>query len=239
MKTKTKVFLIGGGIIFLILLFGLTYLSGKHNQKVKDTLITQLTNENQNFAIIHTGDNEIISRQEQRIVDLEIAEKANLIDLKVLRAKGVKDIQTVIDLKTEIARLKLEASYNTPPEVIHDTIKVNGISTIKDYLRVPLAWNFSDKWLKIDGIVKTTGVTIDSLFSYSEPSIVLGYSTGFLKKSKPIIVFSDKNPYNIVRDMSNVVIYKKPPFYKRPGFYVLEGVGVTILGSWVIKQVKW
>lgn len=237
MKKQTKIII--GVVIALLLLANVAgYLTGKADQKAKDAEISRLATENQTFQTIHIGDNEIISRQEQRIVDLESAERANLIDLRALRAKGVKDIQAIVELKTEVARLKLEASYTKPPVIIHDTVLINGKPTVNDYLRVPLAWNFSDRWLKIDGVVKTTGVTIDSLFSYSEPSIILGWSTGFLKKSKPIIVFEDKNPHNMVKDMSNVVIYKKPPFFQRPWVNRVEGMLMILGAQWGINQMK-
>ena len=238
MTKELKAVLFGGAFILLILIGGIGYLSGKRNQKAKDALITKLITQNQLYETIHVGDNEIISRQEMRIMDLETAQRANLIDLKTLREKGVKDVQTIVNLKTEVVRLTLEACYYSTPETIHDTTIINGTATVKDYLRVPQPWKFEDNWLKVTGVVKTTGVTIDSLSSYSEPSIVLGYSTGFLKKSKPIVIFSDKNPYNIVRDMDNIVIYKKPVFYKRPWFYMLEGVAVVGIGAWTINQIK-
>jgi hypothetical protein len=68
---------------------------------------------------------------------------------------------------------------------------------------------------------------------FSQPSIVLGWETSYLKKSKPIVVFQDQNPYTVVTDMNNLVIQQKPKFYKRPWWYRLEG-GAMVLGSVVL-----
>lgn len=233
MTTKTKII----GVIIAIIVVALFsfYIKGKIDQKAKDAEITRLVTENLAFTTTINKNKAVITTQEQRIISLELAEAANLVDLKALRAKGVKDIQLVVDLKTEVARLKLEATYTKPPTIIHDTVNAN----VKDYLLVPQAWSYpEDRWLKINGTITVTGVTIDSLFSYSEPSIILGYSTGFLKKSKPIIVFSDKNPYNIVKDMSNIVIYKKPPFFQRPWVNKVEGVLFVLGVQWGINQAR-
>lgn len=236
MTNRTK-WIVGISIAALVVLLVTVYVKGRVDQKAKDAEITRLISENQAFTTVISKNKETITTQEQRIVDLDIAVQANLLDLKALRAKGVKDTQTVIDLRTEVARLNLEAGYVTPPVIIHDPVTLVG-----DYMKLPQLWfyptlAFPDKWLKINGVITTKGVTIDSLFSYSEPSIILGYSTGFLKKSKPIIVFSDKNPYNVVKDMSNIVIYKKLPFFQRPWVNKVEGVLFVLGVQWGLKQL--
>jgi len=237
MTKKTKIII---GVVFaLIMLANVAgYIAGVQKQKAKDAEITRLATENQNFYTVNVGNNEIIARQEQRIVDLQSAEKALLIDIKALKALGVKDAQVIINLTTENKRLKLEATYTKPPEVIHDTIVVNGIPSVRDYLRVPLAWKYADKWSGIYGTVKTTGVTIDSSYTYSQPQLILGYSTGFLKKSKPIVVYKDLNPSVRVIDMSNIVIPQKPKFFQRPWVNKVEGALIVVAGAWGINQFR-
>ena len=237
MTKKTKWII---GISTAVLLFAMFsgYFYGVSQVKAKDKEISTLTTEAQTFKTITVGKNEIIGRQEQRITDLETAEKAGLINTAELKAEGVKNVQTIVALKTEIDRLKLQGNFNTPPQVIHDTITQNGTLNIQDYLKVPLGWKFTDKWTNIEGTVKTSGVVIDSLITFSEPSITLGYSRGFFQSSKPIVVFKDNNPYTKVKDMSNIVIINKPPVYKRTWFHLLEGIGIDEGLRYGIKRLS-
>jgi hypothetical protein len=231
MTTRTR--LIVGGIIPLLLLLVIVYFSGKHTQKVLNAQITMLANENQTFTNIITKDRQHITTQDQRIVTLEMAKAALLVNIDSLKTQGIKNVQVIVKLNTEIRRLELLASYTQPPVIIHDpSAPLQG-----DYLKLPAPWGYSDDWFNIIGTIGVAGVSLQRAATYSEPSITLGYSKK-LFNSKPIVVFSDKNPYTIVKDMSNIVIINKPPFYKRPGFYVLEGVAVTILGAWTVNQIK-
>ena len=210
------------GTLFLAMLSGFFY--GVDVTKAKNKEIKRLQTEVQTFKTISIGKNEVIVRQEQSITDLKTAVEAGLIDLKALKAKGVKDASLILDLQTENTRLKLEATYEKPPVIIHDTVYVNGNPVVSDYMKVPQPWKFDDQWTFIRGTVKTTGVTIDSLKTYNQPNITMGWSRGFLKKSSPIITWSDQNPYSVVKDMSNVVIINNPPFYKKTWFHILGGI---------------
>lgn len=234
MKTRTIILL-----TLVIVLVGLLpmylYTNVKKFREMRQ-LIEILKTDNQGFVSIIGDNNLVISRQEQRITSLNNAVEANLIDLQALKDKGIKDAQLILNLRTENARLKLEATYEKPPVIIRDTIYVNGIPTISEYLKIPQPWKFNDKWTSINGEVKSTGVTIDSLITYSEPSIIMGYTRGFLRKSKPIIDYSDANPNSTVKDMTNVVIIKKPPFYKTPWFHRLEGAAGILLLQWGVRQ---
>jgi hypothetical protein len=236
-KLAPKTKLIIGVVIVVLLLIGVSFISGKIKQARWDAEINRLRVENQTYQQLVTKKGEIITIQEQRIVTLQQAKEAALLNLAELKDLGIKNASTIIHLQTEVERWKVEAQYGSTPIIIHDTVTVDGHSIINDYLKVPQPWAFKDQWLDIEGTVKTTGVTIDSLNSYSDLRIVLGYSRGFLKKSKPSIVFTDKNPYTVVKDMSNVVIVNKPPFYKRPWFNRLEGAALFYGGMRAYQAV--
>lgn len=233
MKKSTK-WIIGAVIAVLLLTNLAGYLVGRKAQKTKDVTIAQLISAKQ---IFETSAKDKITRQEQRIVTLQQAKEALLINVAELKDKGIKDVQVIVDLKTENDRLQLQAQYASKPQVIHDTVVVNGSISIYDYIRVPMVWSFEDKWSSIVGTVKTDGVIIDSLITYSQPNVTLGWSRGFFKKSKPLVVFSDANPYNRVKDMSNVVIISNLPFYKKPWFYQLEGVIGTLTVQYGIRRI--
>jgi hypothetical protein len=104
-------------------------------------------------------------------------------------------------------------------------------------MKVPQLWNYSDTWTKINGVVKVTGVTVDSLITYSQPNVTMGYSKK-LFNSKPIIVWSDLNPHSVVKDMSNIVIINNPPFYKKFWFHFCTGVAATLAVQYGITRIK-
>ena len=236
MTTKVK-WIIGLSVSALLLCLLLGFIIGRKQVKAKDRIIELLVNENQAYTTTLTRNKEYITTQDQLIITLKMAKEALLVDISDLKEKGIKDVSTIVKLNTEVKRLKIAGTYTIPVETIHDTVIV-GSAEEGTWLKIPKDWSFKDKWLDIDGTVKATEVTINKLVSYGQPSITLGYSRGFLKKSKPIVVFEDKNPYTLVTDMSNVVIVNKPPFYKRPWFHMMEGAAIVVAGAWGVNQLK-
>jgi hypothetical protein len=236
MKSTTGIKVLLGLLILMALIAVSSIYYGAIKQKAKDMEIERLRTENQAFSLVVTKNNDTITIQKQRITDLKTAVEAGLIDNKALRAKGIKDVQTIIDLQVENRRLQLEANYIHPPKIIHDTVYVDGVPVISDYLKIPQPWLYNkDPWTYIAGTINSKGVTIDSLITYNQPNITLGWSRKFLKKSEPIISWSDQNPYSVVRDMSNVVIINNTPFYKKPWFHFCEGVAATFGAQYLIK----
>jgi hypothetical protein len=240
MAAKVKI-IIGAAIAVLLLALGTGFFIGRKQIKAKDHIISLLVNQNQEYESTITKSNAHISTQDQFITSLKLAQQALLFNIDSLKERGIKNVGAIVKLNTEIKRLKLEAQFTTPPVIVNDTTVDDASITLgeeKVYLRVPISWKFQDKWLDVNGTVKYTGVTIDKLVSYSQPSITLGYSREFLKKSKPIVVFEDKNPYTLVTNMSNVVIINKPPVYNRPWFHMLEGAAIVVAGAWGVNQIK-
>ncbi len=227
---KKSLELVIGIAVLVAIVLALSYFAIKLNNS--EHQLSQAQDSIQTFESVVTEQGKIITKQEQRIM---YAEKANDLYIKLidsLYATGVKNVSTIINLKTEIKRLQLELSYK--PDTIIDTIVVEQGTDLKTYLRVPQLFEHkNDPWFYCNGTIKSTGATIDSMIVFSQPSIVLGWETSYLKKSKPIVVFQDQNPYTVVTDMNNLVIQQKPKFYKRPWWYRLEG-GAMVLGSVVL-----
>jgi hypothetical protein len=210
------------GVIILIAVFCLLFMAGilqdNHNLKayanVQDSTITM-------YKTFRASDGEIINRQEQEIIDMGRYEKDDAKLIAELKARGITDASTIINLQTENKRLKLELSYKPTGHV--DTVVINTGPNPGTYLRVPQIFGYKDQWLSATGIVGTVGITLDSIIMNNQPQIVIGWTGGFFKKSQPVIDYSDKCPYVRVTSMKNIVIIKDPPFYKRPWFYRLEG----------------
>jgi len=191
--------------------------------------ILSLKGLNETMSTLITSQGRKIAQQDQHIFTLDEARKAGLITIEELKMNNLKSATTIIRLENKIKRLELELSYTTKPEVIYDTIYVKDTSYVASYLRVPLGFKFNDPWTDISGVVKTTGVTIDSISMLSKGTIMMGYSRGYFRKSKPIISYADENPYVTTTSMQNVVIVQQPPFYKRPMWYRMEGALASYL----------
>lgn len=198
--------------------------------------ITTLQKDNMTFQTTITKKEGIISTQEQQIVTYKLFKDQDEKMIKELRQQGLKNATVIVTLQTENRRLKTEAQYK--PDAVIDTLIVHDGPDLKTYLRVPLPFSFKDQWLSYEGRVKTTGVAMDSLIVYGQPSISLGWSTGFLKKSKPIVVFHDKNPHTVVTDMSNIVIQTSQKFYQTAWWHRLEGAVMITGVGWGLKQIK-
>lgn len=222
-------------LLLLLIIGGAIFVNIKLKQKADE--IIRLKFENAKYETLIAKNGETITRQEQNIMTLKQAKDLAEDEIKSLKALGVKNASTIVWLTTENKRLKLEASYVTPP----DTIVIPGPSPdiSSTYLKVPAPFHYlNDPWIVIRGTVKSTGVTIDSTIVYSKPSITLGWSTGFLKKSKPIVVWKDKNPYTTVLDMNNIVIQSKPKFYQTPMWHRLEGAAILFGIAKGVQAIK-
>ena len=233
MKTKyvLSVYLLAA---ILTVILALVVFYGIQNRRLN----AQLNQQKLELAKFHTEiakDGAIIATQEQNILTLREARNQLEYDLKQLKEKGIKDATTIVWLNTEVERLKVFANYI--PDTIIDTIVIQKEADLLTYLRVPRPFKFEDQWLLVNGTVKTTGVLFDSIVTYNQPSIVIGTDKRFFKKPIPIVVYEDKNPYSKVLNMNNIIIQNKPPFYKTPMFYRLEGAlllygvskGITML----------
>lgn len=185
------------------------------------TELTSARDSIQTFKEIVGARSQIIARQEQEIVTLKNFKAQDEALIKELKADGIKKVNTIIKLETENKRLKLEASFK--PDSTVDTLVVTEGPAPGTYLRVPQPFSYGDRWTFVAGNVKSTGVTIDSLITFNEPQIVLGWSKGFLKKSKPIVDYSDKCPYVRVTSMENRIIVRPKPFFQNPWILRLEG----------------
>jgi len=220
-------------LISILTIFGLAGLLATRYINKQEQLLSQTQDSLQTFQTIVTERGEQLVLQEQKIISLEFINKTQKALLDSLHKIGIKNVTTIVQLKTEIKRLKIELDYK--PDPIIDTIIIqDGTELLKTYLKVPQYFEHSgDPWFYTNGYVKSTGVTLDSTVVFSQPSIVLGQETGYFKKAAPIVVYSDRNPYTTVIDMNNLVIRQKPRFYKTPWWYRAEGAAlmfVTTIG---------
>jgi hypothetical protein len=225
----------GAVVIFMLLIVLYTAVITKNNHdlnkyvNVQDSTIEM-------YKTFRAGDNEVISRQEQQIIDMERYEKDDAKLIAELKARGITDASIIINLQTENKRLKLELSYKPTGHV--DTVVINTGPNPGTYLKVPQIFGYKDQWLSATGIVGTVGITLDSIVMNNQPQLVIGWTGGFFKKSQPVIDYSDKCPYVRVTSMKNIVVVKDPPFYKKPWFYRLEGAALFFGIDYGLKKIS-
>lgn len=160
-------------IIALVIVLVLAVTFGTYQVLKQKGQINKLTLSTQSLKFIVGSDSLKIALQYQQITTLKNLNARDAQLIKDLKKKGIKDISTIVQLTTENKRLKLELSYK--PNTIIDTLVIREGADLKTYLRVPMPFEHKgDPWLYAQGVVKTTGVTLDSLIVHSQPSIVLG-----------------------------------------------------------------
>jgi hypothetical protein len=178
-----------------------------------------------------------IIKQKQRILDLEQAVQSGAIYIEELKHNYLKAISAKVSIK-EVTRIKkITAPYKEKPEVL---VKRDTASSEKDtilYLRSPQNFSVSDPWYSFLGYFDTSGVHIDSLTIFGEPTITLGqqYSNSWLSrvfgKTNSVVLYENPNPYAKVQRMENVVISLKPKWYERKLFWFSLGGAIGVAGT--------
>lgn len=167
-------------------------------------------------------------QQEQTIATQEEAIKAGLISQEELKAKNIKDVNSIVRLTQKInilndSILKYKNDSNNIITVIdtttHDTT---------NYLKLPNSVSSVDKWLSFHGSILKEGFRIDSLQLINDQTIIIGNSKKwFLGKNIPVVDVQNSNPYFKVNKMSNVVIEYKTPWYQKNVTWFIVGAVAT------------
>ena len=212
-------------ILLITGLFYIIYLTlemYKAEKQKNEELIVTIKNLRGNFETIMNKNNELIYRQEQQIMDLNSALKANLITNKELKDNNIKLLKEVIRLNFVIDTI-LKANYDKPPEVIE--------IDSSQYLKIPAGFSFKDPYIQIKGLIYPNSVDINKLQINDSLKIFVGtVKSGFLKPDKESIIINHSNPYIKETGMNNLIIKPKElPFYRKFLFGVLVGTAGTLL----------
>lgn len=218
-----------------ILVIGVIIVFSRSKIKQKDELIGLLTEDIHKYEKIIIDKDRKIYTQKQTLSSLENALEAELVNKKELKEKNIKLLESIVRFQDEIKRLNTIIELQKPETIIIE--KTDTIYPPGTYLKVPVSFNYKDKWLFQSGRVLSSTIEIDTLLIKSDYTITLGWEkTGFFDKMEPVVFVENKNIYSDVSGMQNVVIVEKPPIYKRPWWYRMEGfIGSALIGYFMYK----
>lgn len=210
------------GLIVLLLLVILLLVCGYYYSRAelsdfKDQMLKFDLKEQKYLETI--GENgERIVEQDQIILTQKDAISHNLLEIK--RLKKIKS-QVVINTITKIDSVFVPYvmdSTNT------DTLRAD------NYIIIPKKFSLTDNWYSINGSIFKEGLLIDTLSFNNEMTLTIGNkSTGFLRKTQPIVLVEYSNPYVNTTSMQNIIIKDELRFYDKKGFWYGVGVGTGIL----------
>ena len=198
--------------IFLVVLLLLTGVVISLNNQIKTykERISHLQIENGEFVTIIDDNGQKIAEQEQIILTQKDA-----IDLHLLEIERLKEVESQVSVVTQTIIDSVYVPFN------NDSIPT---------------FSINDKWYGMSGIVENKGLVFDSLYFNNDLKITIGQkSNGLFKKTTPMVVVTNENPYSQVVSLQNVVIEENTPFWERKGFLIGLGFigGIVIYGNMV------
>lgn len=173
------------------------------------------------------GYKETIAENGCRIVEQEqlILSQKDGIALKILEIEKLKKIKSQVIVSTIT---KIDSVFIPFAET--DTFIISNNNTgdsTGTYLRVPISFSIINEWYEIAGFVNTQGINLDTLSFRNKMKITIGSkSQGLFKKSIPIVLMENENPYIQTTSMQNIVIKDELKWYQKKGLWF--GVGVVV-----------
>ena len=183
------------------------------------------------FKLVVKKDSSTIAIQQQNILSQKEAIRLGKLQLE----EGMKKVQSQVSTKTITKVEEVFIGYagqldSNGNEIIEkDTIVLNDTNAIK----VPKRFAIDTKFYDISGQVLKTGVLLDSISFPNETIVTIGHSKkNFFAKKESVVHIKNTNPFVQMKNMENVIIKEKTPFYKKPIFLV----GVGFLGGLFILK---
>ena len=204
----------------LIIMAALMRVSFNQADKIKE-LNNLLGKERLEFNAIIGNNGAIIVSQEQTIASMEGIIQAGIVERDELKALNIKHLSTVVKLEQEIARLRFEAEYTSPPVII--TVPAD----TSEYMRIPQGYAYNSRWMSFEGFVDRGGIVVDNFRMPNQVNFYIGTQRqGLFRPLKPVVIVENTNPHIATTRMENAIVLNKPPFYKRPWWHRLEGAAM-------------
>lgn len=240
MNKPLKTILIIVGI--LALLGAAIYYFKKPSNQVIDkntVLVDQKTNKTEhgvNQETLVTYDPNLISHLKDSLKD------------QLIKEAGITKPQTLIKWKTEYIETDTDGEIKDSlsrriDELIAENRNNNpNFEALKQALYTKnFPYTINTKYRKESGYFNLNGkVHSDSLKIFSEPTLLLGYKTGFLKRPKLIVTIGDKNPDIKIDSLQSIAALRVPakgqlsigPLFLTDGKNYSGGVGLTYRKGW-------
>lgn len=178
-----------------------------------------------------------IYEQAQIITDYEKAIKANLISKKereFLKEQNYKKDIMILRLEEQIEFNNVSSNYDTKPMII---FKNTPVDTTK-YMKIPQEFSTQQsKYYYLHGSITEKGVFHDIVRINSYPNIYIGsQKKWFLGTKKPMITYTNENPYVNIKNMNNIVTIEPKKLYEKWLFQFFVGGGVGYFCSKIINK---
>ena len=183
----------------------------------------EVHNANLQIMVTKYGDSLTVARQ--TVLTKDAAISLGLLREKELKAKHLKEVANVIELKEEIKILNKPGTASPFIIIVRDTV----------YAQLPFDLEFSDDWYSL--LVTADRVpTLKELTVFSQPTITLGVQrNGLFQKRQAVTIYENKNPYIELKDISSLTIEDNERFYEKTWFKVLGGFTGGMIFTTMIK----
>jgi len=225
---KASGFLLG----FLCILL-MAYYCGRHSTSATIGLHTRnlkaARDSVRHYSVTINGLNNSVAERDAIILSKDQAIEAGIIEKERLKALHMKELVSNAKLKGEIEIFKDKLKLPRDKEVVFVPVKdTSGIS--HDYLRIP--FTLLDE--KEEYISLKAGMNEDkTAFYHLEVPVSGEMSVGYVKagflKTKPVGVFTTKNPYLKVSNMDILITPEKKKWYESFWVHALVG-GAAVEG---------
>lgn len=202
-----------------------------HNKNLVDQL-SEYKIENQNYRSERQKDSSLIVTQNQTILSQKEALKLGLLELD----NKIKQVQSQLQAKLKISVVEkdvpfIPTNYADTSGWVRDR---NGTLVRTDSISVPQDYGLIEKWFKVKGTIKKTGIRIDTLDLPAKFTVTYGKEkSGFLGLGRtPVVQVKSDNPYIDVSSLNNIVVKKPKNILNSPFLYLGTGI---ILGIIVVK----
>lgn len=226
-------------LVFIVLLL----LDRCKKQENYDNLLSQVSKyklQEQAFEQKRLKDSSTIITQSQTILTQKEAYELGLLELKgdIKRVQSqVRQMQNVVIKDVNVPFIPNGFADTTGWYAQYksgDTTKSVIDSLLSNSILVPQDIYLDTKWIKMQGVVKKSGISINTMSLPNENKVTIGYRrAGFLKlKNEPVVEIYNSNPYLQVNSVSNVVIKEKKGLLQKWWFWG----GVGALSGFLISK---
>jgi len=210
-------------------------IDGCNQRRQKDELVKQLSEyklENKHYRSERQKDSSLIVTQTQTIMSQKDAIRLGLLE----KDKRIKSIESQLQAKIRLSVVEKDVPFI--PTNYADTSgwvrNKDGVLIKTDSISVPQDYGLAEKWFRIKGTVRKSGLKIDTLEVPAKFTVTYGKEkSGLLNLGRtPVVQIKSDNPYVDVTSLNNIVVKKPKSFFASPVFFGTLGF---ILGIFIAK----
>ena len=232
-------------IAIIVLIFSLDKCNAIKSQSKTDTEFLKKQREGtlDSFKVLKTSSGQTIAYQQQVLASKD-AVIGNLISEKELKEKHISKLDQQLSAVQNIIAANVLIPFKDTADIHHIIVVKDSVPHLVSCLTVPLAFDKSNQWMILKGVVDTFGIRADSIGFISKPKFTIGLAKepgfkNFMNPPKATVFFEDENPYAHTMSMRNITVKYQEKFYEKKWFWFilgnLTGFGATIGVSKAVK----